>query len=179
MKKAKFRAWEIIMAGLLFASPALAQDFPFKPLPTVRVHLTCAGHLDCAEDYNVEPNAKWYRDIPVRRPTADKKFLASTILSGVLTVADVENSVYALRRNDVREANPLYGSHPGRGRYYAISMPIFAFTSYMSYRWKRQDDALRDASFGGHKWAKWWLPETLNSASHLVGIWTTLGSTGR
>ena len=170
----------VLLLALLFSVPVFGQQFPFKSLPTVRVHLTCAGDAICAENYHVQPKEKWWEPLQVRRPTADKKWYAATAASGILTAGDVENSLIALGNcHNAREANPLYGKCPGRARYYAISGPIFVLNAYMSYKWKREDDALKDAGIPGHKYQKWWLPDAINGGTHLLGILITLGATGK
>ena len=79
----------------------------------------------------------------------------------------------------MREADPLYGSHPGRARYYAIAMPVAGLCAYYSYRYKREDDALAAAGIPGHKYVKWWLPEALNIGAHIFGIVATASFTGK
>lgn len=143
-----------------------AQSQPPKPEPTVQVKLT-------------DGQRTWYQALPVTNRTADKAFIASTLLSLAATVADVENSHAALERSGTREANPLFGSNPSRVRYYAITLPVFAVNAFVSYRYKRQDDALGVARYGGHKIVKWWLPNTLNTFFHVVGISATVASTGK
>lgn len=121
----------------------------------------------------------WYEPLPVPHRTADRAFLLSSAVSLIVTVADVENSIYALRRPGAREANGIFGSHPNRGIYYGITMPLAAIDIGMGWHYKREDDALRAAGLPGHKWMKWWIPSLLNTATHAVGIGVTVGSTGR
>lgn len=157
-----------------------AQEFPFKPLPTVRVHLTCAGDIQCADNYHVKPMDKWWEPLPVRQPTVDKKWLTATSISGILTAGDVENSIIAIGNcRNSHEVNPIYGSCPSRARYYAISGPLYIFNAYMSYKWKREDDATKAAGMTGHKYMKWWLPDAINGGGHLLGIIITLSATGK
>lgn len=138
----------------------------FGVRPTVRVKLTNGSQT-------------WYQDLPVTRRTADKSFWLSTGLSLALTVADVENSLHALNRPGVSEANPLFGGHPSRLRYYAIAGPIAALNIGFSWHYKRQDDAMADAGIKGHKYVKWFTPNLLNTAFHALGLAVTIGSTGR
>jgi hypothetical protein len=151
---------------LAFAVTVRAQELPFKPIPTVRVQLT--DHV-----------TKWYEPLRVEQRTADRRWFASVALSGALTVADAENSLYALRLPNVREANPLFGAHPSRLRYYSIMAPLAVACGYMSYKYKREDDALKAAGIPGHKFVKWHLVNDLNIAAHVVGVAVTLASTGR
>lgn len=154
------------LALLLCSCPLFAQNLPFKPQPTVRVKLT-------------DGTKTWYQPLVVPHRTADRAFWLSTGLSLALTVADVENSHYALNKLGTIEANPVFGQHPGRARYYAICLPIFAVNTYLSYRYKREDDAMAAAGIRGHKYAKWWVPSLANTVVHAVGVTVTLASTGR
>lgn len=149
----------ILLLFLSLASSAVAQS-------TVRVQLT-------------DGSRKWYEPLPVPHKTADKAFWLSTALNVGLTVADAENSLYALRRPGAQESNPLLGSNPSRGRMYAIMLPAAALTTYFSFRYKREDDALKAAGYPGHKYMKWWVPNLLNTAGHALGVGVTLASTGR
>ncbi len=133
---------------------------------TVRVKLT-------------DGKTTWYERIAVPEHAINRNFWLSTGLSLALTIADVENSRLALSRVGTSEANPLFGSHPSRGRYYAVTLPIFAANAYMSYRWKREDAALAYSGIPGHKYAKWHIPNDLNTIAHAIGLAITLGSTGR
>jgi hypothetical protein len=163
---------------LLAAVGAHAQELPFKPEPNVRVQLTCPTDA-CAQFYSIKVHGKFYEELPVRKRTADRAWFVSTALSGILTVADVQNSVYALRGGSVREVNPLLGSHPSVARYYALCGPVALLTGYVAWRWKREDQALADAGLIGHKYAKWHVANDLNSAAHVVGLAVTLLSTHR
>jgi hypothetical protein len=156
----------LLLAGMAVTVGAQAQDFPFKPLPTVRVQLT-------------DRVTKWYEPLPVRRKTADAAWWEWFAASNALTIADTENSVYALKKPGASEANFLFGAHPGRARYYAVMAPITAACDYLSWKYKREDDALKDAGIQGHKFSKWWLVQAVNTGAHAVGILVTLGSTGR
>lgn len=122
---------------------------------------------------------QWYEQLPVPHKTADKAFWVSTLLSVGLTVADAENTKYALGRPGATESNPLFGKNPSRARMYGIMLPIAGLTSYYSFRYKREDDALKAAGYGGHKYVKWWLPNLFNTAEHALGVGVTLGFTGR
>ena len=121
---------------------------------------------------------KWYEPLPVPK-THDHKFLILTASSVLANVADVENSLVALRGQHVRELNPLYGQHPNRLRYYDVSLPITGALAYWSWRWKREDAALKFAGYPGHRFMKWWIPEALNIATHGAGLGFTAASTGR
>jgi hypothetical protein len=162
----------------LLAVPVGAQTLPFKPEPIVRVKLTCIKtDVACRSEYGTKP---WYQPFRVEHRTADRKWDALTMASAALTVGDVENSLYALRQSRAREANPIFGQHPTRLRYYGIILPVFGAEAYLSWQWKRGDDALRDAGIKPHHgFSSWWVPEMLNIGAHTVGILVTLGSTKR
>ena len=156
----------IMAAAVICTRPVSAQQLPFKPQPTVTVKLT-------------DGTRAWYQPLVVPHRTADRAYWLSTLVSLGMTVADVENSHYALTRAGTMEANPLFGSHPSRPVYYGITLPIFAINAAFSYHYKRQDDALAAAGLPGHRFAKWWLPNLMNTGVHAVGVGVTVGSTGR
>ena len=120
-------------------------------------------------------------NLPVTKRTVDRTFLTLAGVSQAFTVADVENSMYALREPGVEEQNSLFfGHHPGRGRYYAVSEAVFALTSYVSYRAKRERDAA--VAFGAkpdftHR--MWFIPLLSNSGWHAIGVGFTIARTGR
>lgn len=155
-----------ILLLLVTAIPAYSQQLPFKPLPTVRVQLT-------------DGTRKWYEELTVSRRTADRKFWFSTLVSGAFMAADVENSLHVLNQPGAQEANPIFGKHPSRATYYSIAGPVFILNAILSYHYKRQDDALQDASIAGHKYAKWWVPNSLNTAGHAISLFVTLAATGK
>jgi hypothetical protein len=165
---------------LLAATPVGAQNLPFKPLPTVRVQLTCRKYdLACQQQYGVKSGDKWWEPLAVTHRTADTAFLESTGIAFGATVMDVENSVYALSKPGIYEINPIFGKHPNRGRYYGIMLPATGAFAYYSYKWKRQDDALKAAGLAEHKYMKWWVPNALMTATHVFGTLFTLDATGR
>ena len=119
-------------------------------------------------------------NLPVTRRTADKAFWTWTAVSQAFTIADNENSVYALKLPGTHESNFIYGRDPGRARYYAIGEAIFALGSCISWRDKRERDAA--VAFGArpdrtHRY--WWLPQASNIAWHAIGIGITIGRTHR
>lgn len=170
---------KLFIIGLLLAAPLGAQDLPSKPSPTVAVRVTCGTDLACQLDNRVGRRDKWWVSLPVPHRTADRSFWLSTSTSLLMTVADNENSLVALRRPGVHEIDPLYGSHPSRARYYAIDIPIAIGAAAFSYHYKRQDDALRAAGMPGHRFVKWWLPNLLNTGSHAAGVIWTVVKTGQ
>lgn len=164
---------------LMLAAPVFGQGLPDKPQPTVKVQLTCKGNVICAERYHVNPAQNFYQELPVPHRTADRAFILDTLLSFGMTAADVENSIYALNKPGTEEANFVFGSHPSRGKYYAIVMPIAGLNAAFSYHYKREDDALKAAGLIGHKYAKWWVPNLINTIGHGIGVAVTASSTGR
>jgi hypothetical protein len=150
---------KFLVVFLLLASTCAAQS-------TVRVKLT-------------DGTRKWYEPLPVPHHTADSAFWESTVASFGANVVDVENTVYALRRPGAIEANLIFGKHPSRARLYATTTPMSALCGYLSWRYKREDDALKAAGIQGHKYSKWWVPSLLNTSFHVVGIVGTMVSTGR
>ncbi len=132
----------------------------------VRVHLT-------------DGTRKWYEPLPVTHRTADRGYWATTAVSQALTIADVENSLYALRQPGTGEVNPLLGSNPTRLRYYAVLEPFTVLMGYLSWRYKREDDALKASGIQGHKYVKWWMPNAAISGAHIFGLLVTIEATGR
>ena len=110
--------------------------------------------------------------------TADKAWWIANGVSWGLTVADFGNTLYGLRQPGVREANPLLGHHPSVGRMLAVGLPITSFQTYMSYRWKKQDDADRLAGVKLAKIRWYWMP-AVNATAHGVAIGVSIGLTGR
>lgn len=165
--------------AIVLAGTVQAQDFPFKPLPTVRVRVTCGTDVACQAAQSVDAKAKWWIALPVRRPTATAAFWARTAVSGALTVGDVENSIYSLQRPGTTEKNWLYGSHPTRARYYPIAGGIAVLCAYMDWRYTREDNALRDASMPSHRFVKGYIPQVVNMATHIAGIIYTVVGSGR
>ena len=140
----------LVILVLLSAATASAQS-------TVNVQLTDGIH-------------KWYEPLPVPHRTADRAWWLSTATSAAATVADVEYSMYVIRRPDARELNPLLGSRPNRAQYYAISLPVLGLSTWFSYHYKRQDDALAAAGLPPHKYAKWWVIAGINGCVHTGGF---------
>jgi hypothetical protein len=156
-----------LLVVLLLSAIRVSAGDSIKPIPVQRVQLT-------------QGKKTWWEPLPVRRRTADRKWWTAEIASGAFTVGDVENSIHALGNcSQSHEVNFLYGRCPSRARYYAISGPLFALATYESWKFKREDDALRDASIPGPRFLKWWLPSVLNAAPHILGIAMTLASTGK
>jgi hypothetical protein len=141
--------------------------------------LSAAIRLYAAPCVNVElqqNHAKWQECLPVPQRTADRSWWALTAVSQAATIADIEVSVHELRQAGAAEANPLFGPHPGRARYYAVTEPLYALETYWSWRWKREDDGLRAAGYEGHRYLHWWIAPAVNIASHGVGVSVTLGT---
>ena len=158
---------KILLTILLCGIPAWAQDaLPSKPEPTVRVQLT-------------DGQRKWYEQLPVKHKTVDHAWWEWAIVSGGMTILDAENSLYALHKPGTSEANGIFGSHPSRAKYYGIMLPVAGLGDILSYKYKREDDALKSAGMQGHKYSKWWIIQAMNTGAHVVGVAITLGSTGR
>ena len=183
-RKAKFevgdRAVKILLALLFCVAPAFSQTI--APLETVKVHVTC-GKLrpECQADWHVGPTEKWWTPLPVRQDTADRAWFESVGASVLLNVGDVENSLYALNRAPIGgrpvEFNAIFGLHPNRRTYYATTLPVTAGLAWLSWHYKRQDDAMRAAGWQRNRYIKWWVPNALNTAGHAVSIiWTAFGT---
>jgi hypothetical protein len=160
---------------LLFATAARCDDLPDKPQPQViNVHKPTFGNVDIKFQDGSE------RIVPIPHETKDRAWWFSTLGSAFATIGDVENSRYALGNCiSARETNPIYGRCPSRLRYYSISAPIAILAAYQGYKWKREDDALKNWGYPGHKLVKWWLPNAVNTGVHILGIALTLKDTRR
>ena len=157
----------LALLAILSAIPINAQDLPDKPIPTVRVKL-----VDDISHQRVTFT------LPVKHRTVDKTWILLTLASAGVTVLDIENTRYCLRSGDCFEADPLYGKFPSRARLWSISGPILAMTTYLSWRYKRSDDAA--LAFGAKTaWTKWWIPQVSNIATHAVGVAFTIKNTGK
>jgi hypothetical protein len=118
---------------------------------------------------------KWWAPLPVTKRTVDGKFWVSTAASFAATVADGENTMHVLRNGKGnRETNFIYGSHPDRLRYYGVSLPIASVCAYYSWKWKREDQALKDSGYPPHRFIKWQFPNAYNTGVHMFGIVFTL-----
>jgi hypothetical protein len=69
--------------------------------------------------------------------TIDRQFLIFNALMIAATVADAETTLNCVSSPNCEEVNPLLGSHPTRGRVYAVGVPLTAFAIYLSYHYKR------------------------------------------
>lgn len=178
------RTLVVILGYLLLCGTVMAQTQATLP-GKVEPQIDTCPHFPCVKvkmqydgtDGKYPP--KFTAFLPVPHRTADRAYWLSTAGAVLATVADIENSMYALKQPGVQEASPLYGSHPGRARYYAIAMPVTGFMAYMSWRWKREDDAVRAEGWGQHKWMHWHFPNDLMTAAHAAGVAITLSATGR
>ena len=169
-----------ILFILIFTTPGHSQDVApsqFCQIENVRCTSAPFGTIK-THMRNKETGAQWIQYLPVPHKTADRAFWLWTIADVASTVADGENTFYALRKAGVRESNPLLGSHPTRARYYPLELGLCAFQTYLAYRWKRADDAERAAGFKQAR-LPWWAPQLAITASHGAGVAFTLAFTGR
>ncbi len=81
------------------------------------------------------------------------------ILTGIVfaaTVADVELTQHCLARGTCHEGNPLVPT--GRGKMYAVQLPITAAVSYLGWQLRRG------------KARYWWVPQVGVTTAHGVGV---------
>jgi hypothetical protein len=110
--------------------------------------------------------------------TADRKWWLTNAASWASTVADIENTQYCMRHG-CREGNPLFfSSHPTRLRQYEVMAPIAALTTWLSYKWKREDEA-DVVHYHRRAAVKWYAPAITNIGVHSFGLAFTFSSTGR
>jgi hypothetical protein len=133
-------------------APALAQDTPKLPEITLRdsVHAPV-------------------RDTAVFQPkyahAADRRFWIFTAIHASLMVSDAELTYHCVTSYPLtcREANPILGPHPGRGRLYGIGLASVGAETLISFALKRH-----------HPTGKMWLlPPIVGSVAH--GIGTAVG----
>jgi hypothetical protein len=111
----------IFASFLFFAAPAGAQE----TAPAPADNKASLSLID-------PPAAKRHFKI------ADKKFCAFAVLQLGATIADFETTQWAERKAPFgAERNPLFGSHPSRGRMYSIGFSITSLQIFMQYRSKR------------------------------------------
>jgi len=89
----------------------------------------------------LESTVPGVRDLAIdsyKKPkTIDRQFLLFNALMIATTVADAETTINCVSSPNCEEVNPILGSHPTRGRVYAVGVPLTAFAIYLSYHYKR------------------------------------------
>jgi hypothetical protein len=166
----RFFAIAMLTACFLAPSLLLAHDGPAKECYIASINSEGGAVLTpkvCAPDLSQ----------PTKHYTADKAWWLVNLTSWVATVADIENTQAVLRAGG-QEGNPIYGSHPSRLRAYAIAAPLAGLTSWVSYRWKREDDHDK-AVLGRVAKVRWYASPLVNAGTHGFGIAFTLAATGR
>lgn len=82
--------------------------------------------------FSIEPRGdrKW--------TTFDRHFIVLNALSTLALAADLRTTIHGLNSNpNLRELNPLFGTHPSVGRLLGVAIPIHCFATYEIYRAKR------------------------------------------
>lgn len=103
-----------------------------------------ASESGCVRNHllpNSVPVTKRPADVPKlhsgKQRVAGPEFLLWTVATGAATVLDVESTALALQRPGAQEGNSwIYGTHPTRGRMYAINVPVDILFAYLAYRAK-------------------------------------------
>jgi hypothetical protein len=131
-------------------------QLPLKVVPTIRVHLS-------------DGKRTWWEPLPVTHRTIDRNYLLSSAAVDASMIADVQYSLYFIHRG-AHEINPIFGKHPNALRYYEIQAPIDILVHYMTWKYKREDDALRSSGYPGHKYAKWHLIDDLITGVHVFDV---------
>ncbi len=157
-----------LLCGVLFLSfPVLGQDASDdKALPDSASTSKASadngsGNPFSAQPIRFTPPTLAIQSTPPRERmrTADRSFWLTHVFQIAATVADIESTQYGLAHG-AREANPLFGSHPSRGKQYAISMPLSAAVVGWSYRLKRS------APHSRH----WLIPPIVIGTMHTVAV---------
>jgi hypothetical protein len=145
----------------LVSRPANAQEEAH--LPNAPSQYASAKNDDIVVAQQTEPSGINVRDLAIdsHRPprTLDRQFVLLNSLLVAATLADAELTLHCVNSLSCRELNPILGSHPTRGRMYAIAVPLTAVSVYLSYHYKRKSPS-----------KGWWkvYPITF-SAVHSVG----------
>ncbi len=83
------------------------------------------------------PNVRDFVIEPYHKPKIiDREFIILNSLTFISNVADSEISLHGLSVG-LRESNPILGSHPTRGAYYALGVSNCLVALYLSYHYKR------------------------------------------
>ncbi len=89
-----------------------------------------------------DPSGMNVRDLVIasyKKPKViDRQFILLNTFQVLAAVADAETTLSCLNSPSCREVNPILGSHPTRGRVYAIGVPLTALSVYLSYHYKRK-----------------------------------------
>jgi hypothetical protein len=80
------------------------------------------------------------------RKTANRAFWKLNGLSAATTVADIGMTARCVAIGTCREANPLFGSFPGAGRLFGISLPMMGAQVAASYYLKKHNNKAWKAS---------------------------------
>lgn len=118
----------LVFASLfLIGMPAIAQE----PANTQEPAQTFADYQNTLPLIEPPPAKRHFK-------IAVKKFFALAALQFGATIADFETTQWAERKAPYgAEQNPLFGSHPSRGRMYSIGFSITSLQVFMQYRSKR------------------------------------------
>ena len=145
----------------LVSRPANAQEEAH--LPNAPSQYASAKDNDILGTQQPEPSGITVRDLAIdsyRPPrTIDRQFILLNSLLVAATLTDAELTLHCVNSLNCRELNPILGSHPTRGRMYALAVPLTALSVYLSYHYKRKSPS-----------KGWWkvYPITF-SAVHTVG----------
>ena len=137
----------LLCAGLLLSVPVFGQSSqqptPEQMLPDSASTSKITADNTSALSFVIQPIRSTppvllSQSGPPREGTrvADRSFILPTLFQIGATIGDIESTQYGLSHG-VREANPLYGSHPSRAMQYGITMPIAAAIVGWSYRLKK------------------------------------------
>jgi hypothetical protein len=106
-------------------TPSQVVKDPATSQPSPYLESTVPGVRDLAIDSYKKPK------------TIDRQFLILNAMMVAATVADAETTLNCVSAPSCQEINPLLGSHPTRGRVYAVGVPLTALAIYLSYHYKR------------------------------------------
>ncbi len=94
----------------------------------------------------------------------NREFITHSALTGALMIADFETALSAQHKDpNLRESDPLFGSHPSHLRMYATALPIEAANAFLAYELKKH----------GHT-KLWRVPFFVAETMHVSGIVSNL-----
>jgi hypothetical protein len=132
-------------------------------LPNAPSQTTRVTNSDAPAARPIQPTGVNVRDLAIEsytKPrTIDRQFILLNTLLVAVTLADAETTLNCLSSPRCHEVNPILGSHPTRGKMYALAVPLTTVSVYLSYHYKRKSPS-----------KGWWKVYPLTfSAVHSVG----------
>jgi|GEM_PF-4469860 len=163
----------VLSFGSLAFTPSHANAqarVPLSELPNAPSQGLVVTDNDVLTSPQIKPTEMNVRDLAIEsyKPprTIDRQFVALNALQVLAAIADAETTLNCVSSPHCSEVNPILGSHPTRGRMYALAVPLTALSVFVSYHYKRKSPT-----------KGWWkvYPLTL-SAIHTFGAVNNLAA---